>query len=78
MIPAAFRDELIRLLGRKSILDNSQDLSLYEYDGGVDKARPGIVRVSTGVQASTNEQSLLFIGSPSLGPRRVIPPNSQV
>jgi glycolate oxidase len=43
MIPTAFRDELIRLLGRKNILDNSQDLSLYEYDGGVDKARPGIV-----------------------------------
>jgi len=43
MIPAGFRDKVVGLLGRKNILDNSQDLSLYEYDGGVDKARPGIV-----------------------------------
>src|SRR4051794_21650699 len=43
MIPAGFRDKVVGLLGRKNVLDNSQDLSLYEYDGGVDKARPGIV-----------------------------------
>ena len=31
----------MKLLGPKGVLDTEQDLSLYEYDGGVDKARPG-------------------------------------
>lgn len=43
MIPDALRSELIRLLGPKGVLESQQDLSLYEYDGGVDKSRPGIV-----------------------------------
>jgi glycolate oxidase len=42
-IPAAVKDALIALLGRRSVLDSPQDLSLYEYDGGVDKARPDLV-----------------------------------
>jgi glycolate oxidase len=43
MIPAGLKDQLIKLLGSRGVLDTAQDLSLYEYDGGVDKARPGIV-----------------------------------
>lgn len=43
MIPAALKDKLVKLLGPKGVLDTAQDLSLYEYDGGVDKSRPGIV-----------------------------------
>ena len=42
-IPAAVRDSLIALLGRRGVLDSPQDLSLYEYDGSVDKARPDLV-----------------------------------
>ena len=43
MIPSTLRDKLMKLLGPKGVLVTDQDLSLYEYDGGVDKARPGIV-----------------------------------
>ena len=43
MIPTALREELRTLLGPDRVLQDPQDLSLYEYDGGVDKARPGIV-----------------------------------
>jgi glycolate oxidase len=43
MIPDSLRSKLLQLLGPKSVLDTQQDLSLYEYDGSVDKARPGIV-----------------------------------
>jgi glycolate oxidase len=43
MIPFTLRDKLMKLLGPKGVLVTDQDLSLYEYDGGVDKARPGIV-----------------------------------
>src|SRR5687768_9142750 len=43
MIDAALNGKLKQLLGPKGVLQDPQDLSLYEYDGGVDKARPGIV-----------------------------------
>src|SRR3954449_10575082 len=43
MIPAAAKDQLVRVLGPKAILDRPEDLTLYEYDGGVDKARPELV-----------------------------------
>ncbi len=43
MIPAAAKKELLTLLGPKGLLDRSEDLTLYEYDGGVDKARPELV-----------------------------------
>ena len=43
MIPAAAREQLVRALGPKAILDRPEDLTLYEYDGGVDKARPDMV-----------------------------------
>lgn len=40
--PAA-TDRLIELLGASNILQQPQDLALYEYDGGVDKHRPDLV-----------------------------------
>jgi len=43
MIPAGLKESLINLLGSASVLLNEQDRSLYEYDGGVDKARPDVV-----------------------------------
>src|SRR5215218_4749583 len=43
MIPAELASRLKHLLGDKGVLSDPQDLSLYEYDGGVDKSRPGIV-----------------------------------
>jgi FAD/FMN-containing dehydrogenases len=43
MIAATIADELKSILGTRGVLDSPQDLSLYEYDGGVDKARPDLV-----------------------------------
>lgn len=43
MIPTACQERLAALLGRRGYLDRPEDLSLYEYDGGVDKHRPDIV-----------------------------------
>lgn len=43
MIQREAKEQLVRLLGPKGILDKPEDLTLYEYDGGVDKARPDIV-----------------------------------
>ena len=43
MIPAACKDRLVALLGPRGYLDRPEDLSLYEYDGGVDKHRPDLV-----------------------------------
>jgi glycolate oxidase len=43
MIPAALKDSLVSLLDPVNVLDKEQDRSLYEYDGGVDKARPDLV-----------------------------------
>ncbi|MDZ4802576.1 MAG: FAD-linked oxidase C-terminal domain-containing protein [Bryobacteraceae bacterium] len=43
MIPESARSELERLLGERGVLTAKQDLSLYEYDGGVDKHQPDIV-----------------------------------
>lgn len=38
-----WKDDLIRIVGPRGYLDRPEDLRLYEYDGGVDKARPDIV-----------------------------------
>ncbi|HEY3440707.1 MAG TPA: FAD-linked oxidase C-terminal domain-containing protein [Paludibaculum sp.] len=38
-----WKDDLIRIVGPRGYLDRQEDLRLYEYDGGVDKARPDIV-----------------------------------
>src|SRR4051794_26719163 len=43
MIPAACKERLAKLLGPRGYLDRPEDLSLYEYDGGVDKHRPDLV-----------------------------------
>src|ERR1051326_4500256 len=43
MIPAACKDRLVQLLGPRGYLDRPEDLTLYEYDGGVDKHRPDLV-----------------------------------
>lgn len=43
MIPEAARKELLDAVGPRGLLDRDEDLRLYEYDGGVDKARPDVV-----------------------------------
>jgi glycolate oxidase len=43
MIPAAAKQEIAAILGPRGYLDRPEDLVLYEYDGGVDKARPEMV-----------------------------------
>jgi glycolate oxidase len=43
MIAASLRESIARIVGESLVLDSSHDLSLYEYDGGVDKARPEMV-----------------------------------
>lgn len=40
---AQAKAELLSLLGKRSILERAEDLTLYEYDGGVDKHRPDLV-----------------------------------
>ena len=40
MLPAKAKEKLVQLLGPRGYLDRPEDLSLYEYDGSVDKARP--------------------------------------
>jgi glycolate oxidase len=42
-IPAAARQALVTLLGPRAVLERQEDLTLYEYDGGVDKHRPNMV-----------------------------------
>src|SRR5712692_4586360 len=43
MLSAEAKKKLVQLLGPRGYLDRPEDLSLYEYDGSVDKARPDIV-----------------------------------
>jgi len=43
VLPAKAKEKLVQLLGPRGYLDRPEDLSLYEYDGSVDKARPDIV-----------------------------------
>jgi glycolate oxidase len=43
MIPAAALDAVEKALGPRGYLHRPEDLTLYEYDGGVDKARPDLV-----------------------------------
>lgn len=43
MILSSVKEKIIGLLGPRAVLDSPQDLSLYEYDGGVDKAKPELV-----------------------------------
>lgn len=43
MIPQEVKAQLVRIVGPGGYLDRPEDLALYEYDGGVDKARPELV-----------------------------------
>src|SRR5580704_1622911 len=43
MLPPQAKKELTALLGPRGYLDRPEDLSLYEYDGSVDKSRPDLV-----------------------------------
>src|SRR5471030_2517724 len=43
MLPAALKQRVTALLGPQGCLDRPADLSLYEYDGGVDKHPPDLV-----------------------------------
>jgi len=43
VIPEACKARLVKLLGPRGYLDRPEDLTLYEYDGGVDKHRPDLV-----------------------------------
>ncbi|MCU0247998.1 MAG: FAD-binding oxidoreductase, partial [Bryobacter sp.] len=43
IIPAAAKERLVALVGARNVLDRPHDLTLYEYDGGVDKHRPDLV-----------------------------------
>jgi glycolate oxidase len=43
MIPAGLKKRVHDLLGARGYLDRPEDLSLYEYDGGVDKHAPDLV-----------------------------------
>ena len=43
MLPSEVVREIEKILGPKGFLQRSEDLTLYEYDGGVDKALPELV-----------------------------------
>src|SRR5436853_6826169 len=43
MLSSAVVRDVEKLLGPRGYLHRSEDLALYEYDGGVDKARPDLV-----------------------------------
>jgi glycolate oxidase len=43
MLPPGCKERLAKLLGPRGCLDRPEDLTLYEYDGGVDKHRPDLV-----------------------------------
>jgi glycolate oxidase len=42
-LPAAAKKKIIELVGPRGYLDRPEDLTLYEYDASVDKARPELV-----------------------------------
>jgi len=43
MLPAQAKQKLAQLLGPRGYLDQPEDLTLYEYDGSIEMARPDIV-----------------------------------
>src|SRR5260370_21552884 len=68
MIPTATLKAVDRLLGPRGYLHRAEDLTLYEYDGSVDKARPDLVvfpksadDVATIVRIA-NEQKIPIVG----------------
>ncbi len=68
MIPTACKERLVKLLGPRGYLDRPEDLTLYEYDGGVDKHRPDLVvfpRTTADVSAivrAAHEFGIPFVG----------------
>jgi glycolate oxidase len=42
-LPQIVKSEVAAIVGDRAILDQPHDLTMYEYDGGVDKARPDLV-----------------------------------
>ena len=42
-LPPAAKKKIVAILGAKNCLDKPEDLTLYEYDGSVDKTRPDLV-----------------------------------
>ena len=68
MIPATVVVQLKKLVGDKGVLDQPGDLTLYEYDGGVDKHKPDVVvfpRDTAQVVAIVNlarEAGIPFVG----------------
>ena len=68
MLSPTVRDELIRIAGLASVFDRPEDLRLYEYDGGVDKARPDVVVLpATGEQVSAIVKLAAQNGLPLVG-----------
>lgn len=64
MLSAAAKAEIASIVGSRGYLDRPEDLRLYEYDGGVDKARPELVvfprsaeEVSRIVRIAANERT---------------------
>lgn len=43
MLPKGLKERVAAVVGPRGYLDRDEDLSLYEYDGGVDKHRPDLV-----------------------------------
>jgi len=43
MLPTGCKEKIAALLGPRGYLDRPEDLTLYEYDGGVDKHKPDLV-----------------------------------
>jgi len=43
MLPAGCKERIAALVGRRGYLDRAEDLSLYEYDGSIDKHPPDLV-----------------------------------
>src|ERR1700687_4973138 len=68
MIPAAALETVDKLLGPRGYLSLPEDLTLYEYDGSVDKARPDLVVFPksaedvAAVVRIANEQKIPIVG----------------
>ncbi len=68
MIPADAFKQLEALVGSQNLLTSSEDLRLYEYDGGVDKHKPEVVvfpRTTahvSGIVKIANQFNLPFVG----------------
>src|SRR5215831_147532 len=43
MLPSGLKERVAAIVGPRGYLDRTEDLLLYEYDGGVDKHRPDLV-----------------------------------